>query len=72
LNGEDVGSTVDPRHRRPNGGPAIAYRLWSDSPLIGHGLNLPALFGLETGGRDFLGNPVSPESAEVGAFEYVG
>jgi hypothetical protein len=72
VNGEDVGSAVDPRHRRPNGGPAIAYRLWSDSPLIGHALNLPALFGLETGGRDFLGNPVSPESAEVGAFEYVG
>ncbi len=72
VNGTDVGSMLDPRHRRPNGGPAIAYRLWSDSPLIGRGLNLPALFGLETGGRDFLGNPISPGSAEVGAFEYVG
>jgi hypothetical protein len=72
LGGDDTGSAFDPRHRRPNGGPAIAYRLWSDSPLIGRALNLPALFGVETGGRDFLGNPIDPDSAEVGAFEYVG
>jgi hypothetical protein len=49
-----------------------AYQLRSDSPLINRGLNLAARFNLDIGGRDFLGNPVTPGTADLGAYVFVG
>jgi hypothetical protein len=81
VNGDETGSTFNPRHVQPTGGPALgsadllgtvtAYQLRNDSPLIDRGLNLFALYGIDPGGRDFLGNPVSADTADVGAFELV-
>jgi hypothetical protein len=66
LGGADVGSSSDPRFKRGSNA------LQSDSPLIDRALNLAALFALDPGGRDFLGNPVDPRLPDVGAFEFVG
>jgi len=64
LNSADVGSSSDPRFKLGSN------TLQSNSPLIDRALNLAALFGLDTGGRDFLGNPVSPDVADIDAFEF--
>lgn len=81
VNGQNVGSNANPRHVEPTGGPTIgdadllatvtAYRLQNDSPIINRGLNLAKLFNTNTGGRDFLGNPVPADSSDIGAFEFV-
>jgi len=75
-----TGLGVDPRLVRPGGGGVIgdpdrlaslgAYRLRADTPLLGLGLDLPGLFGIDTGGRDYYGVPVpSGNGPELGASE---
>ncbi len=75
-----TGFDVDPRLVRPGGGAAIgdadrlaslsAYRLRADSPLLGVGLDLPGLFGTDTGGQDYFGVTVPTGSGpEPGASE---
>jgi hypothetical protein len=81
LDGVAVGFNVNPRHVLPAGaltvgnpdllGTVTAYELRNDSPLINRGLNLAARFNLDIGGRDFLGNPVTPGTADLGAYEFV-
>jgi hypothetical protein len=82
---EHLGSTatgldVDPRLVRPGGGGVIgdpdrlasltAYRLRFDTPLLGLGLDLPGLFDIDTGRRDYYGVPVpSGNGPELGASE---
>jgi len=82
LDGAAVGFNVNPRHVQPAGAITVgnpdllstvtAYQLRSDSPLINRGLNLAARFNMDIGGRDFLGNPVTPGTMDLGAYEFVG
>jgi hypothetical protein len=68
LNGVAVGSTVDPKMVNSGGGGTInnpdelvnleAYKLLSNSPLREAGLDLPLLFGINVGNRDFYGMTV--------------
>jgi hypothetical protein len=84
---ERVGSTivaknVNPLLTSPGGGGTIgdadlletalaAYRLQAGSPLIGAGLNLSALFGIDPGSRDFYGTTIPQDGAyDVGAHEF--
>ena len=73
--GTYVGRTLDPLLCDPRGGtmypdPPTAYRLRPTSPLIDAGWNLAEL-GLDTGRRDFFGNPI-PAGADydIGAHEH--
>ena len=73
--GTYVGRTLDPLLCDPGGGtmypdPPTAYRLRPTSPLIDAGWNL-AERGLDTGNRDFFGNPL-PAGADydIGAHEH--
>jgi peptidoglycan/LPS O-acetylase OafA/YrhL len=76
----DVGSSVYPGLRGPGragtlGDPALlpaldAYRLGDDSPLIGAGLGLTTLFGIDPGPTDFFGTRLPRSGAfEVGAYQ---
>jgi hypothetical protein len=66
LNGNPVGTSVDPQLTNPGGGGTLgnadmlraltAYTLKRTSPLKNTGLNLSVLFGLDPGPRDFYGN----------------
>jgi hypothetical protein len=68
LDGSPVGFAVDPQLTAPGQGGTIgnpdlldtltAYRLLPASPLLGQGLNLAALFGLQTGTEDYYDNPL--------------
>jgi hypothetical protein len=80
LGSKATGVTVDPRLVDPGGGGVIddpdrlatltAYELRSDTPLLGLGLDLEALFGIDMGGRDYFGVPVpSGNGPELGAAE---
>jgi hypothetical protein len=80
LGSTPTGLAVDPRLMRAGGGSTIgdpnrlasltAYQLRADSPLRGVGLDLPGLFGVATGGRDYYGVPVpSGNGPEIGASE---
>lgn len=63
ISGSDVSVSVNPRLASPGGGGMInaiaanltAYRLLSSSPMIGVGLDITALLGIDEGGRDFYG-----------------
>jgi hypothetical protein len=80
--GRDTGMAADPRLADPGHGGTLdgadrleavtAYRLLPESPLIDAGLDLRALFGTETGDRDYYGTHV-PQGLgyEIGASEAV-
>jgi hypothetical protein len=63
-----VGFAVDPKLTNPGGGGTIgnpdqlttlaAYRLQSSSPMVDAGLNLPLLFGVNVGSRDYYGSSI--------------
>lgn len=83
LGGSTVGKNLDPQVTLAGMGGTVgnadllaslqAYRLQSTSPLLNAGLNLPALFGIDTGPHDFFGNNMPSASVyDVGANEYVG
>jgi hypothetical protein len=66
-NGKLVGMFADPRLRQDGAGlianPADLgtlheYELLPDSPALGSGIDLRARFGLDPGGRDFIGSPI--------------
>jgi peptidoglycan/LPS O-acetylase OafA/YrhL len=80
FGGRDVGSDVNPGLRAPGRGrvlgdpnllPALdAYRLRDDSPLVGAGLDLAGVFGIEPGAADLFGNRLPRgRPATVGAHE---
>jgi hypothetical protein len=75
-----TGLVVDPQLVAAGGGASLrnpnrlgdltAYKLQPDTPLLGLGLDLAALFGVDTGGRDYFGVPVpSGNGPEIGASE---
>jgi len=83
LNGSSAGANINPLLNNPGGGGAInnpnlldtltAYQLQPNSPLIHAGLNLPALFGVNTGSVDFYGTPVpQPGGYDIGAAQFNG
>ncbi|MFB3879638.1 MAG: right-handed parallel beta-helix repeat-containing protein [Armatimonadota bacterium] len=78
--GKDTGVTADPLLGDPGHGGTFdnadkldslaAYRPRPGSPLIGAGLNLRALFGIDLGERDYNGSRLSPGGRySVGACE---
>ncbi|HEV8634237.1 MAG TPA: Ig-like domain-containing protein [Chloroflexota bacterium] len=78
--GVDVGLSLDPQFTGPGGGPTVgdpdqlqtlgAYRLRSGSALVGSGLNLAGLFGVDPGARDYDGTSLlGLASYDVGADE---
>ncbi|MBA2564270.1 MAG: right-handed parallel beta-helix repeat-containing protein, partial [Gemmatimonadetes bacterium] len=81
LGTQSVGSDVDPKLTNGGGGGTIAnptslssglpaYRLQATSPLVNMGLNLPALFSVDPGPRDFYGNTLPQSGAyDVGAHD---
>lgn len=80
LNGQPVGFEVNPLLNAPGAGPTFgdagqienltAYRLQASSPMVDAGLDLSGLFGTQTGGRDFYGNPAPRGPApDVGSHE---
>jgi len=82
LNSTNVGFNVDPRLNNPGGGVTIgntyaftnltAYKLQTNSPMIGAGLNLAALFGINPGTNDFYGTAIPQNTGfDVGAAELV-
>ena len=82
VSGTVVAKNVNPLLTSPGGGGTIgnadlletsltAYKLQAGSPLIDAGLNLPALFGINPGSRDFYGDSIPQNGAfEIGADEY--
>jgi len=82
LNGKPVGLAIDPKltdlgTNATVGDPTklhtlTAYRLQKDSPLIGAGLDLRSLFGIDPGDRDYFGNSIPQgKGCDVGAHEIV-
>jgi hypothetical protein len=82
LNGTNVGYNVNPLLVNPGGGGIIgnayaltnlvAYKLQTNSPMIGAGLNLAALFGINPGTNDFYGTSIPQNgSFDIGVAEYV-
>ena len=84
---DSTGFQADPRLAAAGGGGTIgdphalgslaAYRLLADSPLIDHGLDLAARYGIDPGARDFYGTVVpsvvpSGGACDVGACETPG
>jgi hypothetical protein len=68
LNSNSVAHTVNPMFAAPGGGGTIGYlgnlttltpyQLQAASPMVNTGLNLPTLFGLNAGSRDFYSNSI--------------
>jgi hypothetical protein len=82
LNSTNVGFNVDPVLYNPGGGGTIgntyaftnltAYRLQASSPMIGTGLDLDLLFGINPGTNDFYGRAIPQTGGfDLGAIEYV-
>jgi hypothetical protein len=80
LAGTSTGLVVDPKLVGAGEGPSLrnpyrlaelrAYKLQADTPLLGRGLDLAALFGVDTGGRDYFGVPFpTGNGPEIGAAE---
>ncbi|RDV16717.1 T9SS C-terminal target domain-containing protein [Pontibacter diazotrophicus] len=81
LDGSPVGYFVDPQLIDPGKEVTISdptklfalsgYELHEASPLIDKGLNLSALFGIETGNQDFFGNSLADEEKiSIGAYQF--
>jgi len=77
-----AGLSVDPQLVNPGGGGTLgdaalletltAYQLRQWSPMIEAGLNLSSLFGINTGSRDYFGNPVpNGLTSDIGAHDAV-
>jgi hypothetical protein len=66
LGTQPTGLSVDPKFGHLTG--AAAFKLSATSPLIGHALDLFSLFGIDPGGADYFGTPMTGKSA-VGAVE---
>jgi len=71
LLGSQVGTTTDPQLVSPGEGPTTngynpaalnAYRLLPGSPMIGTGLDLRALYGIDVGTQDFFGSSIQNTS----------
>jgi hypothetical protein len=72
VNGVATGHSIDPELKDPGKGINVenplmlytlhGYELKEMSPLTGKGLNLAALFGTDTGSRDFFGNSIEQRS----------
>jgi hypothetical protein len=63
LNGNPTGYSVDPQLQAPGGAGVtakslVAYQFQSTSPLIGAGLDLHALYGIDPGPRDLFDDPI--------------
>jgi hypothetical protein len=83
MNELQLGMVVDPLLLNPGGGVTLgdagqlesmtAYLPQTSSPLLEAGMNLPAVFGIDPGPRDFFGNTLPQYNAyDVGACEYPG
>lgn len=79
--GNDVGFEADPCLINPGGGGTIGdpcllwtlndYRLKNSSPLIGEGLDVNSLSGIDAGLRDYYGTTIPVDiNYDVGAHEY--
>jgi hypothetical protein len=65
LNGQPTGHSIDPQFRSPGGAGVaaktlVAYKLQPTSGLIGAGLDLYAIYGINPGPRDLFGDPIQP------------
>ena len=80
LFGTNVGFNINPLLVNPGGGGTIgnayaltnlaAYQLQTNSPMIGAGLNLNVLFGIDPGKSDFYGTSIPQNgSFDIGAAE---
>ncbi len=79
LDGARIGFAADPRLRRPGGGGAIdnparlgalaSYDLLPSSPLIGKGLDIRKVFGIEPGPGDFRGTSLR-NALDLGALQH--
>jgi len=79
VSGTQTGLTVDPGFVNPGGGTVgdptrldalTAYTLRATSPMVDVGLNLPTLFGVNPGVRDFNGGAIpSGAGFDLGAYE---
>jgi peptidoglycan/LPS O-acetylase OafA/YrhL len=78
VGGREVGTSTDPGLRAPGRGTTFgnasllptldAYRLGDDSRLVGAGLDLAGLFGIEPGATDFFGTALPRQGVfDVGA-----
>lgn len=68
LNGRSTGSTLAPQFAgTPGTQSAAAYMLAASSPMIGTGLNLNSLFGINPGPQDYFGDPTSLTTWNIGA-----
>ncbi len=72
LNGTNVGSQVNPLLVSPGGVGVDSYKLQSSSPLINTGLNLPSVFAINVGTRDYFGTTIPVGVYDVGFHEYSG
>jgi len=82
LNGKPVGVVVNPKLMDVGKGVTIgdptklhtltAYQLKKNSPLIDAGLDLRSVFGIDSGERDFYGNPIPQgKGFDIGAYEII-
>jgi hypothetical protein len=79
IGSASVGRSVDPRLEAAGAGATLgdasrletlaAYRLQPGSPLINAGLNLAAMFSLDSGGLDFYGTRIV-DPPDIGACEH--
>jgi hypothetical protein len=80
VNGTNCGFNIDPKLKSPGGGGTIgntyaltnlvAYQLQTNSPMIDAGLNVAALFGVNSGWTDFYGISIPQNTSyDVGASE---
>jgi len=82
YNGSVVGIFANPKFVNPGNtnlidprllGSLEGYKLENISATINKGLNLTQLFGLNTGNRDFFGNPgITGSTTDMGIYEYQG
>jgi len=73
LSGQPVGFETDPKLVNPGGSLDTDYKLQSSSPMINAGLNLPSLFGIDSGPHDYFGTSIPQSGAyDVGMHEYLG
>lgn len=57
LGSQHTGLSVDPKFVHSTG--AAAFKPSATSPLIGHALDLSSLFGIDPGGIDYFGTPMT-------------
>lgn len=80
LNGQPVGSSIDPQLADPGHGGTVAdidnlaslsaYKLQLTSPLINSGINLWSNFANNPGPQDFFGDTLPADAASMAAWKY--